>query len=263
MTVKNKILCLLFLSISLVSKAQKNNRLLIETGISAQQIVEKRFTADAPYELNFHSNFHYEFGKKANINRITLGIAANPNQRGLTDFIHILGEVKYTHLRPLPSSIYLGFFVDNGNAISIPIGGWSGNNSISYSLWVSAGVAAYWEKTISINNQKIIASFDAAIPIVGYVMRPAYGHPYAENFLEDGTFNIARNGMAKYILNSGKIRTLNSFVTVNTKASIAIPFGKKAHQIGLAYAWKYIHIGNDRPIWITQHQLSIQTKINF
>jgi len=264
MTVKNNLLCLLCLCISLASSAQKNNRLLIEAGMSLQKVLEKRFTADAQYESNFHSNFHYEFGKKANINRITLGLAANtPNKQNSTDIIQVLGEFKYTHLRPLKQSHYLGFFVDNGNAFSIPITAWSGNNSLSYSLWASVGLASYWEKNISINNRQIIASFDAAIPLLGYVVRPAYGHPYAENFLEDGTFNFDRIGMGKYILTSGKIRSLNSFRTINTKASIAIPFGEKAHQIGLAYAWKYVHIGNDRPIWIAQHQLSIHTKINF
>lgn len=244
--------------------AQKKQSIQLELGINTRQILEQRFTADSDYEFGFHTSINYEFGKRATINRMTWGFSKNfPKTQEEISFNHLLFEYRYTQLRPLNPTHYLGFFVDNGNSLLFPRGRWSENNTISYALWASTGVAYHWKKSISFNTQTVLITLDAATSLFSYVVRPVQGYPYPENFLKDGIFNVERAGMAKYLLTSGKLRTINSFNNITTKASIAIPFGEKAHQVGINYAWRYFHIGNDRPIWATQHQLSIQTTINF
>lgn len=265
MTVRIFISCIALL-FCLRSWAQKQHSLLLEFGLNRQIVLDKRFMANADHLSGFNFTIGHAFTKPKRFNSVTLRTSKNyldPSE--FAYFHHLKSDISYTHMRSLKKQIWLGGYANYGSNFGFPSkrGNWSDNNAISYSLWVSTGLAAKYQRKITIRERPFIIRLSGTIPLLGYVVRPAHGHPYPEKYLKDGVFDFSREGMAKTFFTSGKIRTLNSFWDVKTSIGLVIPFGKKAHHIGINYNWEYLQIKDDRPIWNAQHHFSIYSKINF
>lgn len=266
---KSILLCLGLLWLYLSGTAQDNGkfrRLTSETGLNIQTTLDKRYTANATQYLGFQTRTGYEFGTSSKLNRIELSFSKNfQKEKGLANFVNLNSGISYTHLRATKQAdFFLGGYVSYGNLLVFPDGiGEYENNPITYSFWLSTGIATKWKKSIQIQQQKINLSFDGALPLLGYVIRPAYAHPYADNYLVDGIFDFDRTDMGKYLIKSGDLRSLNQFVNAKFKTTVSVPFGKKAHEIGMSYNWEFLWIGGVQKIWHAQQQLSLHLKINF
>ena len=244
--------------------AAKTKAFVIEYGGNLQTSLDQRFVSQPKTHLGFNFNLGYEFGKNNRLNTLELSFSKNvADFTKLVEFTNLKPEFRYTHTRAIKGkAIHLGGFYDVGTFLIFPRNNWDGNNEITYTIWSSLGIAAKWNKPITLKKKELMLRASGSLPILGYVIRPAYGLPYTENFLEDGTFDFKRTGLAKAILTSGKIRTLNRFMNYKADIGLALPFGKKAHQVGLTYAWELLWVGGQKSITFAQHQLTIGLKIN-
>lgn len=263
---KKNWLCLGLLWLSFSCIAQNNGKirtLISETGLNLQTTLDQRFTANAQTRLGFHTKTGVEFGKNQRLNRLEIHFTKNFVEQDFTYFINLNSGFKYTHLRPTKMNrLKLGGYLDVGSLLIFPDGVWSNNNPIAYTIWSSLGIAAQWEKPIRIKQKKMTLSIEGSMPLLSYVIRPAHAHPYPDNYLVDGVFDFGQKDMAKYLLKSGQLKTLNQFNNFNAKTTLAMPFGKKDHQIGLSYNWALLWKGGEQKIWLAQQQLSLHFKIN-
>lgn len=263
---KNNWICLVLLCLSCSCIAQDNNqfrRFIFETGLNRQTTLDQRFTANGQTDLGFQLNTRFEFGNKNKLNRLELNFSKNFVEPDLVSFINLNPELRYTHLRSSKwKNLKIGGYFDIGSLLIFPDGLWEPDTPITYTIWSSLGVAAKWQKPINIGRKKWQLSIEGSLPLLSYVIRPAYAHPYADNYLVDGTFDFSREGMGKYLLKSGQLKTLNQFNNFKTKTSLTMPFGKKAHQIGFSYNWSFLWKGGNQKLWFAQQQLSLNLKIN-
>lgn len=262
---KSNWLCLGLLCLSLSCIAQESGkfrRLIYETGLTIQTALDQRFTANAQTHIGFYTNTGFEFGKNQRLNRIEIHFAKNFEQPDFTYFINLHTGLRYTHLRPTRvNHLKLGAYLDVGSLLIFPDGLWSENNPISYTMWSSLGLAAQWQQPIMIKQKKMTLSIEGALPLLSYVIRPAHAHPYPENYLVDGIFDFGRTDMGKYLIKSGRLKTLNQFNNFIAKSTLSVSFGKKAHQIGLSYNWSLLWKGGEQKLWFAQQQLSLNFKI--
>jgi len=260
-----KILCLLMgTCITLIAQEnEKQKSILFETGLNYQTILESRFTTNAKNYLGFHTGINMETVQANRTSNMAFEFSKNIlRDKYYVDFIHLNCSLIYTQFRTLPSkTLKVGGYIDQRTSLSFPTGAWATNNSISYTLWLGSGVAVQGTKSITIKNRNVTLEFAGSLPLLSYVIRPAYAHPYTESFLEDGTFDFTLKGMWKSFFTAGKWRTLNSFMNAKTKVGLVFPVGKKANQVGVHYAWEYLQVGNNRPVWQTQHRLSLTYKL--
>lgn len=262
---KSNWLCLGLLWLSFSCLAQKDGkirRLVFENGLNLQTVLDQRFTANAQTHFGFHTKTGFEFGKNQRLNRFEIHFAKNFVKRDLTFFTNLHSGFRYTHLRPTKmKQLKLGAYLDVGSLLIFPDGQWSENNPISYTIWSSLGMAAHWEKPIMIKQKKMTLSIEGALPLLSYVIRPAHAHPYPDNYLVDGVFDFEQKEMAKYLIKSGKLKTLNQFNNFIAQTTLTVPFGKKEHQIGLSYNWSLLWKGSNQKLWFAQQQLSLTFKI--
>jgi len=262
---KSNWLCLGFLWLSLSCIAQdigKFHRLISENGLNIQTALDRRFTANAQIHLGFHTKTGFEFGNSKKLNRIELHFAKNFEKLNFNYFVNLDSGLRYTHLRQTKvNHLKIGGYFDIGSFLIFPKGRWSDNNPITYTMWSSLGITANWQKLVKIGQKKMLLSIEGALPLMSYVIRPAHAHPYPENYLVDGIFDFERTDMGKYLLKSGKLKTLNQFNNFVAKSALSVPFGKKQHQIGLSYNWSLLWKGGDQKLWFAQQQLSLNFKI--
>ncbi len=261
-----KILCLLLSSyVTLIAQEnEKQKYIILEAGLNHQTILENRFTTNANNYLGFHTCINLETVKANAINNMAFHFSKNIlSDKDFTYFSHLNWSVRYTQLRRLPSKKWkIGGYIDQGNAMSFSGGSWSDNNVVSYTFWLGTGVAIQGTKTVHLGDKDFLLDFAGSVPLLSYVIRPAHAHPYPETFLRDGTFDFTQKGMWKSFFTSGKWRTLDSFMNFKARAGVVVPSGKKVNQLGIHYAWEYLHVGNDRPVWQAQYRLSLTYKIS-
>jgi len=190
MIIKSTWLCLglLWLSLSCIAQnTEKFRRLTSETGLNIQTTLDSRYTANPVQYLGFQTRTGYEFGAANKITRIELSFAKNFDKvEGVVNYVNLNSGIRYTHLRATKRpNFYVGGYLDYGNLLVFPRGAEFTNNPITYTFWLSIGAAANWTKQIQIKQQKLNVSVNGALPLLGYVIRPAYAHPYAENYLVD------------------------------------------------------------------------------
>lgn len=189
---------------------------------------------------------------------------SNPNtHQDFASFArNFLGGLYFEHLRPVNKKLWFGGYMDLGALLSFRKGEWSDPAaSISYGAWSSVGLAANMQtnlgKAWSINPS-------VRLPLLAYTIRPFYGNPYPDSFLKEGRFSFNEAGMAKDVLKSGRLQTLNQFVNLQVVMDIRRSFGARNHQIGLQLQSGYLFFDGIKPLasWQNQIALSSQFKLN-
>lgn len=121
------------------------------------------------------------------------------------------------------------------------------NNPVSYDAGSAISLGTRASHSFSGRFSRLAASFHLLIPVVAYVIRPAYGVPYPEAFLKDGVFNHQDEGLVGPMLTSGKLKTIDGFFRTQTTTSLTYSFsGTKS--IRLSYSWEYYHIPSALPV---------------
>lgn len=108
------------------------------------------------------------------------------------------------------TSVLLAFPSSNSNIFN--------NNPVSYTMIHSLGPRF---SKVNHYGDKWSLEASAQVGLINYVVRPAYGHPYPDQFLETGTFTPTRKGMAGPLVRSGKLLSVNKHQSFNIKFGIS------------------------------------------
>jgi hypothetical protein len=249
---ENKMACLiLILIIGPYAFCQSDNflpkGLEISFSTNLETNKESRFSFRKRTEIGFNTSLKYHWGGIQN--KQSIDVSFGKNFRSLKNNLVIFNFLKptivYTFQRKV-NNFFLGGFADIGALLAFPRG-WTGDNAIAYTLWTSLGVSAEYYKAIS--SKKESAFFlKLRFPLISYVVRPAYGFPYPEKFIRDGTFDFQRQNMGKYILTSGKITSLHKFQNILFDLGYLLHITKKRHQVGLTYTLEYLRYNEVRDV---------------
>jgi len=126
----------------------------------------------------------------------------------------ILPEVRY-NFQFKSANTWIGPSFHSSSLLVWPRSNDFGNNPIAYTLSKNLGVAV--DRSWASENQDMRIDAGIETSILSYVVRPAFGHPYPEAYLEEGTFHPTRAGIGRAMIKSGKLRTPRSFQNFQIK----------------------------------------------
>ena len=131
-----------------------------------------------------------------------------------------------------------------------------GNNPISYTIVQSLGFAANrTENLFEKNNHRLEVSAGGKIALLNHVIRPAYGHPYPEHFLQEDVFNPTQEGLGSSIFKSGKIQSLDKYQ--NIKLALEFNYIYRKHlKIGIQYQGNFQKINTGKQYFYKSHDLA-------
>lgn len=184
-----------------------------KVGIAHLSIQDDRFSAISKsgwtpsYEINFkkiktHSKQEWSFG------------FSMANQLGNDPLLNakvIRPNITYSYERKF-KQLWIGGFLNSSTILQFPRTNTSHfeNNPISYTISQSIGPRFSLNQNFGTHDQW---SLDGAaqISLLNYVIRPAYGHPYPEKYLQAGRFHPTRSNMTAPLIKSGKIHSIDKF----------------------------------------------------
>ncbi|MBC3787169.1 hypothetical protein [Spirosoma utsteinense] len=121
------------------------------------------------------------------------------------------------------------------------------NNPVSYDAGTAISIGTQANHSFSGRFSRLAASFQLSVPVVAYVIRPAYGVPYPEAFLQDGVFNHQDQGLTGPLVSSGRVRSTGDFFRLQTTTSLTYSFSN-TKTIRLSYDWEYYSIPSNLPV---------------
>lgn len=203
----------------------------------------------------------YEHNQKKSFQRVLLNAQAGGIQNGVRRQSGIMAYKAQL--------AYARFWVINpGSRTSWALGGsadvWANarmfgnreNNPISYEAGSALNVGARISRSFTSRFSRLNASFQVLLPAVAYVIRPAYGVPYPEAFLQDGVFNHQDEGLIGPMLTSGKVENITTFFRMQTTTALTYSLsGAKA--IRVSYGWEYYDIPFNLPVRQGNHALVV------
>ena len=165
-------------------------------------------------------------------------------------------EVNYTYQRKVDDA-WIGGFFQSSTILNFPKNGKKlfGNNPISYTIANSLGVAVdLVEPLLENDNRRLDLILGGRTALLSHVIRPNYGHPYPEHYLQEDVFTPTRSGLGKSIPKSGKLRTLDKFQ--NMKLVLGLNFYYKDHlKVGVQYERNFQRIKEGKQSTYKSHDL--------
>ncbi|MEM1326047.1 MAG: hypothetical protein AAGI23_08845 [Bacteroidota bacterium] len=256
------LLFLCFTKAQAQSADSSSNGFLIAYIQNTETTQEERMTYRKYTQPAFNLALQYFWEKQDKRQAIELRLGKNLNVIGtrFMTFQHLRPNMSYTYERKR-GGLLLGGYVDIGSLLHFPLRNWEGNNTISYTMWSSMGFSGSWRQALSKDN-KFSAQARLRFPLVAYVIRPAYGLPYPDNYLEDGTFDFQRKEMTRHLLTSGKMSTLDRFQQILFEAGLSMHITEKQHQIGLSYVLDYLNYNEEKDIQQLRNGLQLSGIFN-
>ena len=137
---------------------------------------------------------------------------------------------------------WLGGNINLSTLLTLPsnVTGHYSNAPISYTMAASLGPSISIDRSIGGKDGHLSVEADLHTSLLAYVIRPSYGHPYPDQFLEPGTFTPTREGMGAKLLTSGKIRTIDKYKAIKFRIGVHYLISSNI-KIGLSYNIDYVH----------------------
>ncbi len=230
----------------------------ISFGLARLSMSERRFSAAqhnsyAPiYKLSFQR-------KKLNsISSLDMSFFTNrPSLDDKTYFdLKILqAAIHYNYTRKVTEELFLGGYLRFYNLFSFPKtnNALFTNNPITYTIANSIGPAVKYKRYLG-RSLFINGHFD--LPLLSYVIRPAYGHPYPEKYLDESVFSPTRRGMAGPLLRSGKWTLPNAFLGLRLQFRAYIVINDH-FKIGANLTFEYLHYRDRQSVKLYHTDLSL------
>ena len=138
----------------------------------------------------------------------------------LLDFISHRPDFYYSLQRKTDFG-WIGGHINLSTLLTFPISstGHFSNSPISYTMAATLGPSVSFDRNLGDSDRWSIAG-DAHVGLINYVIRPAFGHPYPERFLQPEVFTPTREGMAPKLLTSGKLETINKYQSVKIRFGV-------------------------------------------
>jgi|GEM_PF-1995527 len=214
----------------------------LQAGLSNVLIKDERLSANA--KKSWASTFRIEYNKIDNTSKQEFAVSytyrSKFDSEQLMDLTYHRPSFTYAYERRVGDSFVGGYF-ENSVLITLPRSksGMFNNNPVSYSMFTSIGPKVSYASTLGQNN-KVTITGSAQAALLNYNVRPAYGHPYPEKFLETGVFSPTRRGMAGPLMKSGKIQTIDKHQSFRLKLG-AYYFVSEHIKVGLDVQFDYVH----------------------
>jgi len=244
-------------------EVKKHRAIIFDFGLDYQNLKEDRFSSIDRFSWGYPVNLGYEWDRR-NRNAIELKVSKNLlPYSGRIQFHTLKAQLNYTYLFNYKDNpnFKLGPYVGVGSVLVFPAGGWSGNNTIAYSIWNSYGITGKYEKLFNWIDNSVVFSSQLSFPLFAYLIRPAYGIPYTENYLKDGTFDFQREGFTKSLLLGGKLKALHTFQNIHFDINLSKTFGKKDSSIGIEYAMDFFQSTDGKNVRLFSNSVMITSKI--
>lgn len=204
-----------------VGRTQENfliNRkeLTLGIGFSKMSLYDNRYSAQTFSFTQPSYHFSYKWQKDNTRQEIAVDLAMNMkfDRSEILDLTFIKPTMRYS-LQKKTDDLWIGGVMNSATLLNFPRSrtGHFNNSPISYTFANSIGPKVSYALSPEDSRFSVEADLEAAL--LGYVVRPAYGHPYPTKFLESGTFTPTREGMASSIIRSGKIMTIGKYNSIN------------------------------------------------
>ena len=128
------------------------------------------------------------------------------------------------------------------------------NNPISYTMINSLSPRI----TFDYGNVLLGRSFDLetsfSAPLLSYVVRPAYGHPYPEGFLKEGVFTPTREGMGARLITSGQLLSLDKYIGLQLVTRFTY-YLNDSFQMGVQVNFEYSNVDGLQPVKYTTQEV--------
>jgi len=207
-------------------EALRNTRsLTIGVGWSLQTIKDSRLSA-----LTYRSRqptYHIGWRKQTSSTRqeldLTFSMKSSVKSERILDLRFFKPSFSYS-LEKRVNDAWIGGFFNTTTFLTFPSSrtGHFSNNPVSYTMTNSIGPKMSWGRSWEVNDvERFRLMTSAETSLLSYVVRPAYGHPYPERFLQSGTFTPTREGMAGPLLRSGKLMSINKFQSFKVVFSLS------------------------------------------
>jgi len=215
----------------------------VQFGLSINSIKEERFSAITKkyVQPKFGLVYRKQNDKKRQELLLSFTSSLSRDQPKYLWYKIINPEVSYTYQRKVAdfwvggyyqSSTFLNWAQNDQNSF--------GNNSIAYTISNNLGIAV--DRSLEISSKgkhKFDSDMGVRSTLLSHVIRPHYGHPYPEHFLQEDVFNPTRAGMGKSVAKSGKLRTVNKFWGMNLKLGFNYIYNDK-WKMGVQYGFNML-----------------------
>lgn len=267
---KYQIIALVFGFTIVTASAQEmdSKTRLLSIGAGTSYVTVRDFAA-SPLRfggLGVYGQLGYEWNNKIKFQNIRLNFQTsglNNSTSYRSDTRAYGGKISYSYLRRIGSAKQLGFRL--GGIVDI----WGNarvkqqrkNNPVSYDAGASLTLATHFSKHVSVSKSILQLDYSLAVPVLTYLIRPAYGVPYPKNYLEDGVYNPKDEGIAGPFLKSGSLVTFNDFFRVQSNVTITYPI-KSRNALRLGYGWDFYSIQSLKKVQLADHTVSLSLLIN-
>lgn len=132
------------------------------------------------------------------------------------------------------------------------------NNSFNNSVYLTLNPSTTLLYDFGLWNRKFTASASAFLPILAFAVRPAYGSPKFEGFLDDPDEKPVGS-----FFESGKLVTINKFFRLNTLYTLEYHL-KNNNALRIRYMWDfYTYHETSRTVKAGTHMITFGTMFSF
>lgn len=198
----------------------KQRELGISIGVRQWKIHEQRFSSRIKNTALLHLGIHHE--RRTDASRFYVssqfGFNMSPSSGVGVRYAIINPDINMTYQRRA-ANIWLGPTLTHHMIVNLPSNTAQAfnNNPVSYTGVTGLGIAGNYDLFLA--DDKIRLNTGVQTNLISHVIRPAYAHPYPEDFLREEVFDPTRAGIAKSVVRSGKIRSFKGL------QSIRVSFG--------------------------------------
>ncbi len=241
----------------------KSVQLGVRVGVGFASLEEKRFSSQVQqgilptYSMDIET---YKNKVRQNLS-INFSLTQDYTNQPSLSYVLVFPEVRYTYMKSLSDNWYIGGMFHSFTLLNFPESELTKfvNNSISYTLAQSIGPSLFYQKTAL--NQKISFESECQLGLLSYVVRPAFAHPYPENYLQPDVFSPDRSGMMRSLFKGGKLWTLNKIqnIHLNTSTSYNLPNWKFSANL----AFSTLRLADVKPFSLSQLYFGVGIKYKY
>lgn len=225
------------------------------TQFTDARLSARKFQAGA---WSFGTIYRKETAKKREALIFTFSRSSTLDPKGLLKINLISPQVQYSHQRKA-GNLWIGGFIDSYSLLKFPqaAAGTFNNNPISYTISKSIGPMISREFVLrETEDNRFFTIPSLQMGVLNYVIRPAYGHPYPDEYLTEEHFSPTRRGMAGPLLRSGKLKLPHKYQMIRFSLGLFYQIQSR-YKIGLNYEFYFQRDGGIHSSHTMNHDLGL------
>jgi len=233
----------------------KQREIGLSIGIRKMNVKDLRFSNRVKQTSLLSLGFFHE--RKTNASRLftSARFAYNMNPTSGTGIRYglINPDVAISYQRKV-NQLWVGPSITHQTIVNLPQNtyGMFNNNPVSYTGVTSLGVAM--DHTLSIKNSSFVLNSGLRYALISHVIRPAFAHPYPEDFLREEVFDPTRAGIANSVARSGKIKSIKGLQSIRVRIGFSYEVNQ-SFKLGLLFESELIKVNEHKSITSKGHDL--------